>query len=109
MPFSDTEAAKSIVMPLHPGNGIPAGENAGNAFGRMDLPINKAARQRTGARVPAYCTAVGRAVREPGYAVSDQDTVIGVRVVASPIFDAGRRPWAAITPAAPIRLDGRAI
>jgi IclR family pca regulon transcriptional regulator len=96
--------------------------------------------QRIGARVPAYCTAVGHAilahlpleqrvallnarervkltpntpvtipeiearlerVRQLGYAVSDQDTVLGVRVVAAPIFDPDDRPWAAISAAAP--------
>lgn len=40
-------------------------------------------------------------VRELGYALSDQDTVIGVRVIAAPIFDADNRPWAAISAAAP--------
>lgn len=40
-------------------------------------------------------------VRETGYALSDQDTVIGVRVIAAPIFDADDRPWAAISAAAP--------
>jgi IclR family pca regulon transcriptional regulator len=40
-------------------------------------------------------------VRECGYAVSDQDTVLGVRVIASPIFDPDDRPWAAISAAAP--------
>lgn len=40
-------------------------------------------------------------VRELGYAVSDQDTVIGVRVIAAPIFDPDQRPWAAISAAAP--------
>jgi len=40
-------------------------------------------------------------VRELGYAVSDQDTVLGVRVIAAPIFDPDDRPWAAISAAAP--------
>jgi IclR family transcriptional regulator, pca regulon regulatory protein len=40
-------------------------------------------------------------VRELGYAVSDQDTVLGVRVIAAPIFDADDRPWASISAAAP--------
>jgi IclR family transcriptional regulator, pca regulon regulatory protein len=40
-------------------------------------------------------------VRENGYAVSDQDTVLGVRVIAAPIFDPDDRPWAAISAAAP--------
>ena len=40
-------------------------------------------------------------VRECGYALSDQDTVPGVRVIAAPIFDADDRPWAAISAAAP--------
>lgn len=38
--------------------------------------------------------------RELGYALSDQDTVLGVRVIAAPIFDADDRPWAAISAAA---------
>lgn len=40
-------------------------------------------------------------VRELGYAVSDQDTVLGVRVIAAAIFDPDGRPWAAISAAAP--------
>jgi IclR family transcriptional regulator, pca regulon regulatory protein len=108
---------------------------------RIQLPLGRLGiNQRIGARVPAYCTAVGHAilaylpieerlqvlnarerkkltpntpvsiseiesrlqrVREVGYAVSDQDTVIGVRVIAAPIFDADDRPWAAISAAAP--------
>jgi IclR family pca regulon transcriptional regulator len=108
---------------------------------RIQLPLGRLGiTQRIGARVPAYCTAVGHAilaylplqdrlqilksrertkltpntpvsiaeiesrlqkVRELGYAVSDQDTVIGVRVIAAPIFDADDRPWAAISAAAP--------
>lgn len=42
-----------------------------------------------------------RKVRELGYALSDQDTVLGVRVLAAPLFDADDRPWAAISAAAP--------
>jgi IclR family pca regulon transcriptional regulator len=108
---------------------------------RIQLPLGRLGiTQRVGARVPAYCTAVGHAIlaylpleermqilnarerrkltpstpvsiaeiesrlqktREVGYAVSDQDTVIGVRVIAAPIFDADDRPWAAISAAAP--------
>jgi IclR family pca regulon transcriptional regulator len=108
---------------------------------RIQLPLGRLGiTQRIGARVPAYCTAVGHAIlawlsmeerieilnardrtkltpntptsiaeiesrlqktRELGYAVSDQDTVLGVRVIAAPIFDADDRPWAAISAASP--------
>ena len=108
---------------------------------RLQMPLGRlGVTQRIGARVPAYCTAVGHAilaylprdecmqvletrervrltpstpvtiaeiesrlrrVRECGYAVSDQDTVLGVRVIASAIFDPDDRPWAAISAAAP--------
>jgi IclR family pca regulon transcriptional regulator len=108
---------------------------------RIQLPLGRLGiTQRIGARVPAYCTAVGHAilahlplaeridilnarerpkltpntpvsiaeiesrlqkVRDIGYAVSDQDTVLGVRVIAAPIFDADDRPWAAISAASP--------
>jgi len=108
---------------------------------RIQLPLGRLGiTQRIGARVPAYCTAVGHAilawlsmserieilnarertkltpstpislaeiesrlqkVRDLGYAVSDQDTVMGVRVIAAPIFDADDRPWAAISAASP--------
>jgi IclR family pca regulon transcriptional regulator len=96
--------------------------------------------QRIGARVPAYCTAVGHAilahypveerlrilklrervkltpntpvsiadiearlkqVRKLGYALSDQDTVLGVRVVAAPVLDPDGHPWGAVSAAAP--------
>lgn len=40
-------------------------------------------------------------VRQIGYALSDQDTVMGVRVIAAPIFDPDDRPWAAVSAAAP--------
>jgi len=108
---------------------------------RLQMPLGRLGiTQRVGARVPAYCTAVGHAilaylpleerlqilnakervkltpntpisiseiesrlekVRTLGYALSDQDTVIGVRVVAAPIFDPDQRSWAAISAAAP--------
>ncbi|MBN9660704.1 MAG: IclR family transcriptional regulator [Acidobacteria bacterium] len=108
---------------------------------RLQMPLGRLGiSQRVGARVPAFCTAIGHAilaylpleerlqilnakprtkmtpntpvtipeiesrlqkVRELGYAVSDQDTVIGVRVIAAPIFDPDDRPWAAISAAAP--------
>ena len=108
---------------------------------RIQLPLGRLGiTQRIGARVPAYCTAVGHAIlawlplperreilnarartkltpstptsiaeiearlkkaRDLGYAVSDQDTVPGVRVIAAPIFDADDRPWAAISAASP--------
>lgn len=96
--------------------------------------------QRIGARVPAYCTAVGHAilahypvadrlrllkmrervkltpntpvtiaeiearlkqVRARGYALSDQDTVLGVRVIAAPVLDPDGHPWGAVSAAAP--------
>lgn len=41
------------------------------------------------------------AVREKGYALSDQDTVLGVRVLAAPILDLDEHPWGAISVAAP--------
>lgn len=108
---------------------------------RLQAPLGRLGiTQRVGARVPAYCTAVGHAilayvpieerlqilnakerrkltpntpvsiaeiesrlqrVRDVGYALSDQDTVIGVRVIAAPIFDPDGRPWGAISAAAP--------
>ncbi|MCC7155787.1 MAG: IclR family transcriptional regulator [Bryobacterales bacterium] len=40
-------------------------------------------------------------VREKGYALSDQDTVLGVRVLAAPILDLDEHPWGAISVAAP--------
>lgn len=40
-------------------------------------------------------------VRKAGYSLSDQDTVLGVRVIAAPLFDSDDRPWAAISAAAP--------
>ncbi len=40
-------------------------------------------------------------VREKGYALSDQDTVLGVRVIAAPILDPDDQPWAALSAAAP--------
>ncbi len=42
-----------------------------------------------------------KAVRELGYALSDQDTVLGVRVIAVPILDLDGHPWGAISAAAP--------
>jgi IclR family pca regulon transcriptional regulator len=108
---------------------------------RVQIPLGRlGVTQRVGARVPAYCTALGHAilaylpieermrilnarerrrltpntpvsipeiesrlqkVRELGYAVSDQDTVLGVRVIAAPIFDPDDRPWGAVSAAAP--------
>lgn len=40
-------------------------------------------------------------VRKLGYALSDQDTVLGVRVIAAPILDPDGQPWAALSAAAP--------
>jgi IclR family pca regulon transcriptional regulator len=40
-------------------------------------------------------------VRKLGYALSDQDTVLGVRVVAAPILDLDDHPWGAVSAAAP--------
>jgi len=107
---------------------------------RIQLPLGRLGITRIGARVPAYCTAVGHAilawlslaerleilnerdrtkltpstptstaeiesrlqkVRDLGYAVSDQDTVLGVRVIAAPIFDAHDRPWLRYRPHLP--------
>lgn len=41
-------------------------------------------------------------VREIGYAVSDQDTVVGLRVIAVPVMDTEGRPYAALSVAAPV-------
>jgi IclR family pca regulon transcriptional regulator len=40
-------------------------------------------------------------VRKLGYALSDQDTVLGVRVLAAPILDTDEHPWGAVSAAAP--------
>lgn len=40
-------------------------------------------------------------VRETGYALSDQDTVLGVQVIAAPILDPDGQPWGAVSAAAP--------
>lgn len=40
-------------------------------------------------------------VREEGYALSDQETVLGIRVVAAPILDADGQPYAAVSVASP--------
>jgi IclR family transcriptional regulator, pca regulon regulatory protein len=40
-------------------------------------------------------------VRALGYAVSDQDTVVGLRVLAAPLLDADNRAYAALSVAAP--------
>lgn len=40
-------------------------------------------------------------VRELGYALSDQDTVLGVRVIAAPILDRDGHPWGALSVAEP--------
>lgn len=40
-------------------------------------------------------------VRAQGYALSDQDTVLGVRVVAAPVLDPDGHPWGAVSAAAP--------
>jgi IclR family transcriptional regulator, pca regulon regulatory protein len=124
--------AASIAV-LH-GSEVVYVERLQVALGRLGVT------QRIGARVPAYCTAVGHAilahlpvdhclqvlnarervkltpqtpvtiaeietrlqrVRKLGYALSDQETVLGVRVIAAPIFDPDDRPWAAISAAAP--------
>lgn len=42
-----------------------------------------------------------RKVRELGYALSDQDRVVGVRVIAAPVFDRDDATWAAVSAAAP--------
>ncbi|MEO7650950.1 MAG: IclR family transcriptional regulator C-terminal domain-containing protein, partial [Bryobacteraceae bacterium] len=41
------------------------------------------------------------AVRKLGYALNDQDTVSGLRVLAAPILDTDRHPFAAVSVAAP--------
>ncbi len=40
-------------------------------------------------------------VRKLGYALSDQDTVLGVRVIAAPILDLDGHPWASVSTATP--------
>jgi IclR family pca regulon transcriptional regulator len=40
-------------------------------------------------------------VRAKGYALSDQDTVLGVRVLAAPVLDPDGHPWGAVSVAAP--------
>jgi IclR family pca regulon transcriptional regulator len=42
-----------------------------------------------------------KAVREEGYALSDQETVLGLRIVAAPILDADGQPYAAVSVASP--------
>lgn len=133
---------RSLVGPVNEAASVAAMDGSDLVYlERVQLPLGRLGiTQRVGARVPAYCTAVGHAilaylpmeerlqvlnarerkkltpntpvsiaeiesrlqkVRELGYALSDQDTVIGVRVIAAPIFDADNRPWAAISAAAP--------
>ena len=41
-------------------------------------------------------------VREVGYAVSDQDAVVGLRVLATPLLDRDNRAYAALSVAAPV-------
>ncbi len=41
------------------------------------------------------------AVRRLGYALSDQDTVLGVRVIAAPVLDPDGHAWGALSAAAP--------
>lgn len=133
---------RGLVGPVNEAASIAAIDGAELVYlERLQLPLGRlGVTQRVGARVPAYCTAVGHAilaylsmeermkilnarertkltpntpisiaeiearlqkVRDNGYALSDQDTVLGVRVIAAPIFDADDRPWAAISAAAP--------
>lgn len=40
-------------------------------------------------------------VQTRGYALSDQETVLGVRVVAAPVLDPDGHPWGAVSTAAP--------
>jgi IclR family pca regulon transcriptional regulator len=42
-----------------------------------------------------------KAVRNDGYALSDQETVLGLRIVAAPILDADGQPYAAVSVASP--------
>lgn len=42
-----------------------------------------------------------KAVRQNGYALSDQETVLGLRIIAAPILDADGQPYAAVSVAGP--------
>lgn len=42
-----------------------------------------------------------KTVREKGYALSDQETVLGLRIIAAPILDADGLPYAAVSVASP--------
>lgn len=42
-----------------------------------------------------------KSVREKGYALSDQETVLGLRIIAAPILDADGLPYAAVSVASP--------
>jgi IclR family transcriptional regulator, pca regulon regulatory protein len=42
-----------------------------------------------------------KCVREKGYALSDQETVLGLRIIAAPILDADGLPYAAVSVASP--------
>ncbi|HYO84268.1 MAG TPA: IclR family transcriptional regulator [Bryobacteraceae bacterium] len=42
-----------------------------------------------------------KSVREAGYALSDQETVLGLRIIAAPILDADGHPYAAVSVASP--------
>jgi IclR family pca regulon transcriptional regulator len=66
--------------------------------------LNMRERVRFTARTPVTIPEIEdrlRRVRELGYALSDQDTVNGLRVLAAPILDADRHPYAGVSVAAP--------
>ena len=43
-----------------------------------------------------------KCVRDKGYALSDQETVLGLRIIAAPILDADGLPYAAVSVASPV-------
>lgn len=70
---------------------------------RMEI-LNARERVKLTARTPVSITEIEerlRRVRELGYALSDQDTVNGLRVLAAPIMDADGHPFAAVSVTAP--------
>jgi IclR family transcriptional regulator, pca regulon regulatory protein len=67
--------------------------------------LNGRARPRLTPSTPTTLTEIESRlarVREVGYAVSDQDTVVGLRVLAAPLLDTEGLPYAALSVAAPV-------
>lgn len=70
---------------------------------RLEI-LNMRERTRLTATTPVTIPEIERRlkrVRDIGYALSDQDTVNGLRVLAAPILDADGHPFAAVSVAAP--------